>query len=747
MAAVQPRTRPRLNMAAANSRSRAATVGASNHDGTCAETSRSAAAAASPPLSVFLTNLRLLDLDLLPDWPDITIDTFATTGVQGQKRRIKCVEWVLVKLFGIWDPEETCSKLHPFFPPQDQMQSVSLRAALLRALDTLKKNGFLGRDSIIRKTMLDECKGERLEEVLACFSTAVLKRVVQEDAKVAAPSRGQHHRPVAVKLALETRGYDSNNNDLLALNLAYRSSLRRLLEQREEERALYRDFGDLLGVKERGLRRRMEAVRAKESGGAAQATLSNNAREEMRRLVNNNWSGNEKWMETLIRGDCHAGETTGLLGMPFDRVWRRVQQGRLAEIEQDSGGLLEQLDGRVKLQTDRLARWNAFRNSTFGQLAEPRVSSPSKKRELEMRRPSRGIDFEFSSHHDLHVGAAACHATLGTSHWDGEDKLESSQSYRQLLSGLEDDLAGIKKVDSAVLDFLAPSGSRRRSLADSSPGCQSTDGGETISEMSEFEDEHSYDGPRAGAMTAAIPVRTNRMRLDSLRRHPIKPHMPSSDVFNRSISTQSSSSPPRDEDLTLRRQDFFIPPTDESEELEPPPSPPQDSAEGILEAMDHASPSPIKRSRQRPMLSLAQRTRLSMAGNQSPFLDEEPELPPRRPLMPRNDDAGPTPPSEPDSTKGTSEAMDLVGRTRLSMANFEQAQKKAHFERRKSLRKSKGPPRRDVSYAEKEEPRQDAGLDHEALTQELMMEEDMEAVFKSRPKIKTSPVGSPGKGW
>ena len=53
------------------------------------------------PLSIFLTNLRLLDLDRLPDWPGITTETFTATAttVQAQKKRIQCVEWALFYLF------------------------------------------------------------------------------------------------------------------------------------------------------------------------------------------------------------------------------------------------------------------------------------------------------------------------------------------------------------------------------------------------------------------------------------------------------------------------------------------------------------------------------------------------------------------------------------------------------------------------------------------------------------------------
>ena len=68
----------------------------------------------SSPLSLFLTNVKLLDLDLLPDWPGISRATFDTgSTAQGQKKRIQSVEWVLFRLFSLWDPEETANVGHP----------------------------------------------------------------------------------------------------------------------------------------------------------------------------------------------------------------------------------------------------------------------------------------------------------------------------------------------------------------------------------------------------------------------------------------------------------------------------------------------------------------------------------------------------------------------------------------------------------------------------------------------------------
>lgn len=54
-------------------------------------------------IALFVTNLRLLDLDLRDDWPDITPSTFST---RDQKKRIQSVEWALYHLFVLWDLEE-----------------------------------------------------------------------------------------------------------------------------------------------------------------------------------------------------------------------------------------------------------------------------------------------------------------------------------------------------------------------------------------------------------------------------------------------------------------------------------------------------------------------------------------------------------------------------------------------------------------------------------------------------------------
>lgn len=97
------------------SRTRSARVPASKSTKNLTSTTETAAsskhhatvASSTSNVSLFLTNLHLLDLDLLPDWPGLNLLTFTNKdAAQGQKKRIQCVEWALYQLFAIWDPEE-----------------------------------------------------------------------------------------------------------------------------------------------------------------------------------------------------------------------------------------------------------------------------------------------------------------------------------------------------------------------------------------------------------------------------------------------------------------------------------------------------------------------------------------------------------------------------------------------------------------------------------------------------------------
>lgn len=248
-------------------------------------------------VALFITNLRLLDLDLRDDWPDITAVTFSTKDAQqNQKKRIQSVEWALFQLFAIWDPEETRNKLQPFFPPLEPLQSLNLRTALFRCLDQAKRNGVLGRDTVLRKTMLDECKGERLEEVLAVFSNAVLKKVVEDDTS-------GRYEALAQQLALENFSYTGERTILSALILAHKKSLGKHIAEKNDLRAKYSDFSGTLELNDQRTLKRREDLENDTKEGEGLTGLSDRDLRSLQSKFRKNWAGSNEWLETILYGD------------------------------------------------------------------------------------------------------------------------------------------------------------------------------------------------------------------------------------------------------------------------------------------------------------------------------------------------------------------------------------------------------------------------------------------------------------
>ncbi|ODH26064.1 hypothetical protein ACO22_04843 [Paracoccidioides brasiliensis] len=299
----------------------------------------------SSHITAFVRNLRLLHLDQLPDWPDITVRTFASSQ-PNLRQRVKAVEWSLYQLFLIWDPEETQNKLRPFFPPLEPLQSVNLRAALFRALSDVKKNGVLGREAILRKTMLDECKGKKFEEALCMFSTAVLQK------KRLAHARA-HQIPV-LKMCFSGRTSPLDQEILVPLIIAHRISLTAMINHKCYAREAYEQLKKLLDSKTDEL-----AVRSKEVANKL-TTEENSYTDDIMNL----WLGDEKWADTILNGGLQA-PSDHVLDSSFSQTWCLVKNGRLDEKSShpSSSDLLADLDNRLAEQKARVERWRKFKQT------------------------------------------------------------------------------------------------------------------------------------------------------------------------------------------------------------------------------------------------------------------------------------------------------------------------------------------------------------------------------------------------
>lgn len=629
--------------------------------------------------------------------------------------------------------------------------------------------------------MLDECKGERLEEILAVFSSAVLKRIVAEE-----HLNSKTHAAIAHNLALEKRGYSGDRTELPPLILAHKLSLKKKLDQKNGARAQYKEFAEVLHSKEQEIVTLQEHI-AKSGAQGSSLPLSEDEKSQVRRAVRNNWTGNERWMEALLYGDAKSRQD-GLLTAPFDRIWRRVRTNRLDELESKDGGLLEQLNGRVNAQKERLDKWQNFRKEMFGKVP----SEPEKQSRTQLDR-QKGIDLGFEVHESLQLGQVSPKrlARARSTQQHGE--------YGTLLRDMETELEQINCVP-AARPFGALRGRSQYPKSPTQSSCSEKPVEESVSELSELEEDLARQAAVASRQlghqdsddftkTDAASIQPSKRPRPKLPQplsghHAFRPKLPPTEISpTESITPRLSSSrrspirqatnkspspvgsPTRIHPPSPQRQPESRSPilrTQSPEALSP--SPTQRKADMILESMNAASPSPVKQSRPRHTLSLAERTRLSMVRGSSVDLDEDDELAmgsPSPPRMRRHNTSSRSPTkrkhgtstSAPEDTGDADAEMDittaeddLVARTRRSMANFEATQQKARLEKQRSLKRASKQSSGSISR-QSYFPSQEEEKTEKVVLEELIAEDgegvDYEAVFKSRPKIKTSPPSTP----
>lgn len=198
--------------------------------------------------------------------------------------------------------------------------------------------------------MLDECKGEKFEEVLGAFSTLVLQRVLEAE---------QNPQPTRTRrLALAQRLTCEEQQSLLPLAIAHRSSLSTLLRKKARLRLKYREFKTVLDAKQLELRTK---ANNNEVGKAGE--ISAGPPENIRKLKEYfelHWQGDSRWIEDIF-GQGKQGTIDPLLDTPFSDLWTRLTGSTADQPAPKQQGLLQQLEERVAAQEARLKQWKQFR--------------------------------------------------------------------------------------------------------------------------------------------------------------------------------------------------------------------------------------------------------------------------------------------------------------------------------------------------------------------------------------------------
>lgn len=197
----------------------------------------------------------------------------------------------------------------------------------------------------MRKTMLDDCKGPKFEEILAVFSTAVLRKVVCEN-----------QREPGLRLAFTNSLTDTELEDqLVPLIIAHHSSLSNTRRDQVRIRETHDQFSKLLDEKARAL-----SVRSKQKPRQSEESPHF---ERLAHDVKANWLGGRNLADTLLTGGS-AVEKDAFLELPFEKAWRRARNGSINQISHSSNvDLLQDLDTCLINQRRRLQRLKEFRKS------------------------------------------------------------------------------------------------------------------------------------------------------------------------------------------------------------------------------------------------------------------------------------------------------------------------------------------------------------------------------------------------
>lgn len=308
-------------------------------------------------------------------------------------------------------------KLRPFFPPLEALQSVNLRAALFRVLSDLKKNGDLGKETILRKSMLDDCKGEKFDELLAVFSTAVLRRILT------ASIDGRQLNP-ALRLSLANGISPEEYQLALPLLLAHRASLGSMEERRARVLNTYDKFSQLLDNKKVQLEQRSQE---NPQSVPEQPTDVGRFAEQ----VQTNWLGSEEWANSLLHGGSQSS-SDAFLELPFAKAWAKAKESTVEDLKAGaSRDLLLDLESRVSRQRDRLSRWREYSGTaTKGDASVNMDPSPSTN-------VARDGSVAFRDHQALTV------ASIAKAIREPENRATPTQQDQSLLHSMNEALARI----------------------------------------------------------------------------------------------------------------------------------------------------------------------------------------------------------------------------------------------------------------------------------------------------------------
>lgn len=178
-------------------------------------------------LCLLVTNLSLLGIDVVR--PDVSISTRTFTNLENHKR---ASEVIFYHLFKAWDPLSCKERFSKCYPCHDSTQAKEFRNAIFKWLNELKRDRLLG-SVIVRRSLLDDCAGERYEDLLLSLSTLVFLDSVKKKLAI------EKQLPYIALIAMSP---DSSTEALKVLEIVQAYALKKTVVQHRNARARYTEF-------------------------------------------------------------------------------------------------------------------------------------------------------------------------------------------------------------------------------------------------------------------------------------------------------------------------------------------------------------------------------------------------------------------------------------------------------------------------------------------------------------------------
>lgn len=198
----------------------------------------------------------------------------------------------------------------------------------------------------MRKSMLDDCKGPRFEEVLAVFSTAVLHKIVCEN-------------PLepGIRLAFaKTLTENELEEKLIPLIITHHSALNKSKRDGVKIREGHQQFVKLLDEKAKELSARSDR-KLKATGEFLHS-------ESIAHDVKANWLGSQDLVDTLFHGGSSV-ENDAFLELPFEQAWHYAKRGNIDQLSRPARvDLLQDMETFSSRQRDRIQLLKKTKKST-----------------------------------------------------------------------------------------------------------------------------------------------------------------------------------------------------------------------------------------------------------------------------------------------------------------------------------------------------------------------------------------------